>query len=102
MDYRKLIDRYEARVRKLATPKRGDAGPFDGWDQAWPHVLWMLGEMRTLLDEYTPPTPEQFYKWLEVVEPKLNRWLGFVQGLLWAGGLYTIDELREHVIDAKG
>ncbi len=26
---------------------------------------------------------------------KMNRWLGFVQGALWAMGFATIDELRE-------
>ena len=24
------------------------------------------------------------------------RWLGFIQGVLWAEGMYSIDELREH------
>ena len=24
------------------------------------------------------------------------RWLGFLQGALWAEGIYTIDELKEH------
>ena len=27
---------------------------------------------------------------------KAHRWLGFVQGLLWANDVYTIDELRLH------
>ncbi len=29
-------------------------------------------------------------------EGKANRWLGFIQGVLWSGGVYTIDEMREH------
>jgi hypothetical protein len=27
---------------------------------------------------------------------KADRWLGFVQGVLWACGHYTIDEMRVH------
>jgi hypothetical protein len=28
---------------------------------------------------------------------KINRWVGFVQGVLWKEGLFTIDQMREHV-----
>lgn len=28
--------------------------------------------------------------------PKLNRWLGFMQGVLWANGIYSLDDLRTH------
>ena len=34
-------------------------------------------------------------KQFEDVE-KAHRWLGFVQGVLWAEGIFTIDEMREH------
>ena len=27
---------------------------------------------------------------------KANRWLGFIQGVLWTRGIYTIDDMREH------
>ncbi len=27
---------------------------------------------------------------------KFNRWLGFVQAMLFSGGIYTINEMREH------
>ncbi len=27
---------------------------------------------------------------------KIMRWLGFVQGVLYAVGLYTVEELKEH------
>jgi hypothetical protein len=29
---------------------------------------------------------------------KINRWLGFIQGALWWGGVFTVDQLRAHVI----
>ena len=47
------------------------------------HIRWMLNEMSNI----------------EELD-KLNRWLGFVQGALWCGGVYTIDEMREHVREA--
>ena len=31
---------------------------------------------------------------------KANRWLGFIQGVLFARKIFTIDELRKHVKDA--
>ena len=33
---------------------------------------------------------------LEEVWEKANRWLGFIQGIFWTTGLYSIDEMREH------
>jgi hypothetical protein len=27
---------------------------------------------------------------------KANRWLGFIQGALWANKIYTIEEMKEH------
>jgi len=30
-----------------------------------------------------------------VTREKLMRWIGFMQGVLWAQGAYTIDDLRE-------
>lgn len=41
------------------------------------HALWMLYEMASIKDEN-----------------KFNRWLGFVQGILWSEKLATLDELR--------
>jgi hypothetical protein len=44
------------------------------------HVYWMLGQMKGMVED----------------SEKFARWLGFVQGVLWMEGLYSIDELREH------
>ena len=27
---------------------------------------------------------------------KMNRWLGFIQGILWANNIFKIDEMRNH------
>lgn len=34
--------------------------------------------------------------WEATRKEKFMRWLGFVQGVLWVNGVYTIDEMREH------
>ncbi len=44
------------------------------------HLKWMTAEALT----WGPERAE-----------KMNRWLGFIQGALWAFGYATIDELRE-------
>jgi hypothetical protein len=44
------------------------------------HLVWMLDEIEKMDDE-----------------AKANRWLGFVQGILSASRVFTIDELRDHV-----
>lgn len=49
------------------------------------HASWMLGVM------------VDFPEW----SGKQSRWLGFVQGVLWMESVYTIDEMRQHVLDAK-
>jgi hypothetical protein len=45
------------------------------------HLIFMLDSMKTETDE-----------------GKLNRWIGFIQGVLWANSWCTIDDLRKHVI----
>ena len=49
---------------------------------SYSHCYWMLGQM------------EQFLAKDKI--DKAFRWLGFIQGVLWMHGLYTIDELRDH------
>lgn len=43
------------------------------------HVLWMLYEIQTFAEANN----------LE----KANRWLGFVQGILWVRGIYSIQQM---------
>jgi len=45
------------------------------------HVTGMLVEMATW-------GPERL--------EKMFRWLGFIQGVLWCEGMYTIDQMKEH------
>ncbi|MCK5020904.1 MAG: hypothetical protein KAS32_28040 [Candidatus Peribacteraceae bacterium] len=50
------------------------------------HLKWMLDNMP---DEKETPD-------------KYNRWLGFMQGVLWAFEIKTIDEMREEVKEGHG
>lgn len=34
-------------------------------------------------------------------DDKANRWLGFIQGVLWCTGLYSVSEMAEHNQQAK-
>jgi len=58
--------------------------PFQG-GMALSHCSWMVQEMvnRVAQDQ--------------VDEGKANRWLGFVQGVMWREGFFSIDQLRQHV-----
>ena len=51
------------------------------------HLVYMLDRMEEMLDTALFSVTN----W-----DKFNRWLGFVQGLLWAMGEYTLDEMQEH------
>ena len=56
------------------------------------HALWMLHEMREDLEGYGYETEDAAS---DRTWDKFNRWLGFVQGVLWINGVYTIDEMRD-------
>jgi hypothetical protein len=48
----------------------------------WRHILWMLDQIPGFLEEGR--------------KEKSNRWLGFIQGALWAQDIYTIEEMKDH------
>ena len=58
--------------------------------EALAHVHGMLGRVERQLDSCQS---EAGYSedW-----EKANRWLGFIQGVLWLHGDYTLDQLRGH------
>jgi hypothetical protein len=45
------------------------------------HCKWMLAEIP---------------KFLEENQEKAMRWIGFVQGVFWSNGIYSVYEMREH------
>lgn len=53
------------------------------------HLLWMIRESQASLREDNAfPT--------NGTKEKVMRWLGFIQGVLWCKGEYSIDDLRKH------
>jgi hypothetical protein len=84
---KKLIDLYDKAISvpesRFSTDKKFLI-LFLGRDTLLCHLKWMLGIMASEEAEVWNPT-------------KAHRWIGFIQGVLWASGQYTIDELREHV-----
>jgi hypothetical protein len=54
------------------------------------HAAWMAEEMLRHLGGKQPD------------RAKANRWIGFIQGILWMTRSFTIDELRQHTKDAAG
>jgi hypothetical protein len=67
--YLEFLKRSNTKTHKDGTPRE--------------HAKWMLTEMVSFTDE---------------MKEKHNRWLGFVQGVLWMERIFSIDELREHVV----
>lgn len=73
-------------------------GPFDRDPtprEAMSHVVGMLDKMDEFLDlveEWGENEPQP----LNGAWDKFNRWLGFVQGVFWLHGDYTLDQMRDH------
>lgn len=105
MNYSRLIDLTISRLEEvwagkliLEAKRVQDQDDTNSEGKSWTpygdscHLLWMLGEMNAMLcdagvnDEDGGPAKR---------DQKLNRWLGFVQGALWAHGMATIDQLRD-------
>ena len=95
---REVLDRYETRIvqavlPKLLTPEAARTLH----DPQLSHLLTMIPKMRNMLDmvqlvEYHQPD----YAGIRAQREKLMRWLGFMQGVLHAKGIYSIDEMRAH------
>ncbi len=56
------------------------------------HMLSMCDQMDQMLDSYGSEAGSE-KDW-----EKVNHWLGFMQGVFWAQGSFTLNELREHNI----
>jgi hypothetical protein len=67
------------RASDVATVPTG--GLLNGATVELQHVLWMCDEIDRLLESQLD---------------RANRWLGFVQGVLWMAGVFTIRELADH------
>src|SRR4030095_7725392 len=71
-------------------------------DRELDHLRTMIPKMRVMLDEAQRlETCES--DWTEsdldafaATREKFMRWLGFMQGVLYAEGIFTIDQMKEH------
>jgi hypothetical protein len=61
--------------------------------QAVCHALWMCDEMDRRLSAHPVSDPGVD----PAAEGRANRWLGFVQGVLWVSGLRTVAAMRDDV-----
>lgn len=67
------LDRYSARLAELELKHPSPTGA---------HLLTMIPKMRVMLADGR--------------REKAMRWLGFMQGVMWVSGEYTLDELKGH------
>lgn len=68
---------YDLLERHIELNPRGRYG-LNGVETSFDHMLWMLAEIRTMTDPL-----------------KAHRWLGFVQGVIIANGLTTVQAERD-------
>ena len=75
--YRDRLAAYKA--RKISPDSAGLTGGYYSIYQKLEHLAWMCEEALTFVDEKSD---------------KAQRWLGFIQGILWATNLKSIPEMR--------
>ena len=68
-------------------------------DMAQPkaYVRWMCRQIVAMLDEADTQNEFSYDSTLMLA----NRWLGFIEGILWSTGEFTIDQLREYDLMAQ-
>ena len=76
-----VAEMYEQMLKRYGHEPKNCSSDIGGPLEATAHVLWMCGQLKRIA--------------LEDMD-KACRWLGFIQGVLWTRGFYTIDEMREH------
>ena len=88
---REVLDCYEREIPDAVKRLRRQ------YDPALEHLLMMIPTMRLMLDEVEACgyQPERFIDKVRLRE-KFMRWLGFLQGALYAEGIYTIEQMKDH------
>ena len=81
---RKVLSLYYCELvdRGYYPEKRKDEYTGSSKSEALKHASWMIDQMKGFLEEGK--------------REKLMRWLGFVEGCLWMGDIFTIDAMKEH------
>lgn len=83
---REIIEKYRLEISWVES----EAGPFDRQPSPLETVNH-LGSMLNEMEDFLNPELERDGDW-----DKFNRWLGFIQGVFWVGGDYTLNEMRDH------
>ena len=81
-----VLERYRNRIETEmgVVPSRFGAPSFlPSKKAALSHVAWMVGE---LMDQILSGSHPE--------DPKFHRWLGFVQGVIWLSGIYSLEAMR--------
>ena len=82
--FMKLVRSYQG-LLYYVTPQKGPYDDLPTTREAERHVAWMLTQMEDHLGTDG-----------RRVSGKANRWIGFIQGVLWVCGIFTINQLRDH------
>lgn len=78
---RQTLQRYHKDLKKRGyEEKRNDVA--ETVDEMMNHLCWMASYAQNFLNDQD--------------QDKAHRWLGFIQGVCWAKGVFTIKEMREH------
>jgi hypothetical protein len=104
-EVRDILDRYERAIldykarglRGVVDTEAGDTYHYK-LGRALVHALEMVPKMRAMLDELEcmDTDPDGAVEHWTKLRDKLMRWLGFLQGVLWCDGMYSLDELKAH------
>ncbi len=92
---REIVKKYRQELEELkAHPCEG---PFDcqpDGDEVLDHAASMLDRMDDMLNVVIMDD-ERCVDFTDTLE-KFQRWLGFMQGVFWVEGVFTLDEMRDH------
>jgi len=77
----KLYDQYAKPLDSVCLSEMGFMFDLYHPEDVMGHLLWMCNEIETKL--------------ADTDMSKADRWLGFIQGVLWSTSCATIDEMRE-------
>jgi hypothetical protein len=82
MDVSKTLTEYSAKLDVELHKLKSNSGVNEPTIIELEHLQYMIEKMTDKKSDFS--------------EAKTNRWLGFIQGVLWHHRIYTIDEMRAH------
>lgn len=86
-----LLHRYAEKFKNWSRERcPADYDNVPGMGRAVKHANWMIHELLAKIERN------------EVREGQVDRWIGFIQGVFWSNGLFSIDNMREHNVSPVG